>query len=124
MTHKNIDLPANTDLRILTYLLQRSGVAVAHCRDKDTGSSSFQKYPLPWALLECAISPTKQPVGSSAGSPKAKQPIEQEHSPTYQQTSDLNSSWAFPCQPERQDPIAPTAEQEPAHPIRKPAQTS
>ena len=47
MTHKNIDLPAKIDLRILTYLLQRWRVAAAHCRDKDTGSSSFQKYPLP-----------------------------------------------------------------------------
>ena len=38
---------------------------------------------------ESAISPTKEPVGSSAGSPQAKQPAGRELRPTHQQTSRL-----------------------------------
>ena len=63
-----------TRLLVLEGLLQRWGVAVAHCRDKDTGSRSSGKYSLAWALPESTISPKKEPVASSAGSPQAKQP--------------------------------------------------
>ena len=35
-----------TYLLVLEGLLQRCGAAVAHCRDKDTGSSSLRKHPL------------------------------------------------------------------------------
>ena len=59
------------------------GLAVAHHGDKDTGSRSSGKYSLAWALLESTISPTKEPVASTAGSPQAKQPTRREHSPTY-----------------------------------------
>ena len=44
-----------TYLLVLEGLLQRRGVAVAHCGDKDTGSSSG-KYCLAWALPESSIS--------------------------------------------------------------------
>ena len=40
-------------------------------------------------LPESTISPTKEPVGSSKGSPQAKQPTGRELSPTHQQTSGL-----------------------------------
>ena len=46
---------------VLEGLLQRWGVAVSHCEDKDTGSRSSGKYSLEWALPESAISPTKEP---------------------------------------------------------------
>ena len=51
---------------------------------------------LPWAHPEAAISPTQQPRRSSAGTPQARQPIGQEHSPINQQTRSLKSSWAQP----------------------------
>ena len=50
-----------TYLLVLEGLLQRLAVAVAHHRDKDTGSRSCGKYSLAWALPESAISPTKEP---------------------------------------------------------------
>ena len=86
----------HTYLLVLEDLLQRRGVAVPHCEDKDTGSGSSGKYSLAWALPESTISPTKQPVGSSAGSPQAKQPTGRELSPTHQQTSRLKFFWALP----------------------------
>ena len=73
-------------LLVIEGLLQRCGVAVAHCGDKDTGSRSVE-YSLVWALPEAAISPTLQPVGTSAGTPLAMQPTGWEHSSTHQQTS-------------------------------------
>ena len=85
-----------TYLLVLEGLLQRRGVAVPHRGDKDTGSRSSGKYSLVWALLESTISPTKEPVASSAGSPRAKQPTGRELSPTHQQTSRLNFYWALP----------------------------
>ena len=85
-----------TSLLVLGGLLQRRGVAVAHCEDKDTGSISSGKYSLAWALPESAIIPTKEPVTSSAGSPQAKQPTGRELSPTHQQTSRLKFYWALP----------------------------
>ena len=48
-----------TYLLVLEGLLQRQGVAVACCGDKDTGGRSSQKYSLAWALPESAISSTK-----------------------------------------------------------------
>ena len=48
-------------LLVLEGLLQRRGVAVSHCEDKDTGSRSSGKYSLVRALPESAISPTKEP---------------------------------------------------------------
>ena len=59
-----------TYLLVLEDLLQRQGAAVAHCGDKDTGSRSSGKYSLALALGETTSSPTKEPVGSSAGSPQ------------------------------------------------------
>ena len=79
----------------LESLLQRREVAVAHHGDKDTGSSSSGKYSLTWALLESAISPTKEPVGCSAGSCQAKQPTRREDSPTHQQTRGVKFYWAL-----------------------------
>ena len=38
------------------------------------------------------LAPTRQPEGSRAGMPQAKQPTEWEHSPTHQQTGCLKSS--------------------------------
>ena len=77
-----------TYLLVLEGLLQRQGLVVAHHGDKDTDSRSSRKYSLAWALRESAISPTKEPVASSAGSPHAKQPTGRKPSPTHQQTSD------------------------------------
>ena len=51
---------SQTYLLVLEGLLQRWGVAVAHCGDKDTGSRSSGKYSLVWALPESASSPTKE----------------------------------------------------------------
>ena len=126
LPHKRL---GQTYLLVLEGLLQRRGEAVAHCRDKDTGSCSSGEYSLMWYLLEAAIfsprpSPTQQHVGSTAGMPWVKQPTGWEHSPTYQQTDCLKSSWALPCPPEGQDPAQPTSGQEPVPPTRKPSQTS
>ena len=85
-----------TYLLVLEGPLQSRGTAVAHCRDEDTGNRSSGKYSLAWALMESAISPTKEPVGSSAGLPQAKQPTGRELSPTHQQTSRLKFYWALP----------------------------
>ena len=52
-------------LLVLEGLLQRQGVTMAHCEDKDTGSRSSGKYSLAWELPESAISPTKEEIGSS-----------------------------------------------------------
>ena len=49
-----------TYLLVLEGLLQRRGVSLAHCGDKDTGSRSSGKYSLVWALLKTTISPTKE----------------------------------------------------------------
>ena len=92
--HKRL---VQTYLLVLEGLLQRWGVAVAHCRDQDTGSRSSGKYSLVWALPKATISPTKQPVCSSAGLPQAKQPTRREPSPTHQQTSGIKFYWAWPC---------------------------
>lgn len=63
---------------------------MAHHGDKDTGSSSSQKYSLALrGLHEVTIIHTKQPVGSSVGLLQAKQPRGKEHSHTHQQTSEL-----------------------------------
>ena len=61
---------------VLEGLLQSRGVAVAHHRGNDTGRRSSGKYSLAWALPKSMISPTKEPVASTAGSPKAKNPTE------------------------------------------------
>ena len=57
-------------LLVLEGLLQRQGMSVAHREDKDTGSKSSGKYSLAWTLPESAISPIKDPAGSSVGSPQ------------------------------------------------------
>ena len=85
-----------TYLLVLEGLLQRQGVAVAHRRNKDTGSRSSGKYSLVRALLESAISPTKEPVVFSAGLSQSKQPPGRELSPANQQTSRLKFYWALP----------------------------
>ena len=85
-----------TYLLVLEGLLQRWWVAMAHHRDKDTGSRSSGKYSLAWAFPESAISPTKEPAGYSAGSPQAKQPTGRELSPTHQLTKGLKFYWALP----------------------------
>ena len=85
-----------TYLLVLEGRLWRQGAAVAHHRDKDTHSRSSGKYSLVWALPESATSPNKGPVGSSAGSPQAKQPTGRKLRPTHQQTSRLNFYWALP----------------------------
>ena len=51
--------PNQTYLLVLEGLLQRQGVAVAHRKDKDTGSRSSGKYSLTWALLESPLAPPK-----------------------------------------------------------------
>ena len=86
----------HTYLLVLGGFLQRQGATVAHLGDKDTGSRSSGKYSLVWALPESAISPTKEPVGSSAVSLQAKQPTGRELSPTHQQTSELKFYWVLP----------------------------
>ena len=83
-------------LLVLEGLLQRQGVAVAHHGDKDIGSRSSGKYSLLLALPESTISPTKEPVSSTAGSPQAKQPRGRELCPTHQQTSGSKFYWALP----------------------------
>ena len=50
-----------TYLLVLEGLLWRRGLAVAHCGDRGTGSSSPGRCPLVWALLEFTISPTIEP---------------------------------------------------------------
>ena len=85
-----------TYLLVLGGVLQRQRVAVAHRGDKDTGSRSSGKYSLAWALPESAITLTKEPVGSGAGSPQAKQPTGRKLSPTHQQTRTLKFYWALP----------------------------
>ena len=49
--HRSLD---QTYLLVLEGLLWQWGLAVAHCRDKDTGSSSSGEYSLAWGLLEAA----------------------------------------------------------------------
>ena len=83
-------------LLVLECLLQRWRVAVAHHRDKHTGSRGSGKYSLVRALLDSAISPIKELVVSSAGLPQAKQPTGRKLSPTNQQTSSLKFYWALP----------------------------
>ena len=95
-----------TYLLVLEGLLQRLEAAVAHHGDKDTGSRSFEKYSLGKPSWSSATSPTKEPVGSSAGSPQAKQPTGRELSPTPKQTRRLKFYWALP--PEQHPPL-PTA---------------
>ena len=124
----------------LEGLLMRWGAAVAHCWDKDTGSNTSMKYSLVWALLETVIlslrtGPTKQPVGSSAGMPQAKQTTVWEHNPqpstdrllkvflSTQLPAKHNLDTALHVQ-EGQDPAPPTSGQEQVLPTRKPAQAS
>ena len=83
-------------LLVLEGFLQRRGAAVAHHRDKDTGSRSSGKYSLAWALSESTITPNKEPLCSSAALPQAKQPTGRELSLTHQQTSRLKFYWALP----------------------------
>ena len=85
-----------TYLLVLEGLLQRWGVAVAHCGDKDTGSRSSGKYSWHEPSQSSPLAPPKSRVGSSAGSPQAKQPTGREPSPTHQQTSGLKFYWALP----------------------------
>ena len=85
-----------TYLVVLVGLRQRRGVAVFHHGDKDAGSRSSGKYSLAWAFPESDISPTKEPVASSARSPQAKKPTKRELNPTHQQTSGLKFYWALP----------------------------
>ena len=85
-----------TYLLVLEGPLQRQEVSVSHHGDKDTGNRSSGKYFLGWAHPESTISPTKESVGSLAGSPQAKQPTGRELSPTHQQTSRLKFYWALP----------------------------
>ena len=85
-----------TYLLVLEGLLQRRVVAVAHHRNKDTGSRNSGKYSLAWPFLDSAINHTKKPVASSAGLPQAKQPTGRELKPTHQQTSRLKFYWALP----------------------------
>ena len=68
-----------TSLLVLKGLLQGYGVAVAHHRDRGTGSCSSGKGPLVWALLEDVTSPTLEAIDS-----RAKQLTGREHSPTHQ----------------------------------------
>ena len=63
----------------------------AHCGSKETGISNSGEYSLVSALLVATISPIKQPLGSIAEKPLAKQPMGQEHSSTSQQTTGLKS---------------------------------
>ena len=72
-----------TYLLLLEGLLQRWWAAVAHHGDKDTGGRSSGKYSLVWTFPESGISPTKEPLGSSAWLPQAKQPKGRELSPTH-----------------------------------------
>lgn len=53
-------------------LLAEAGMAVAHCRNKDSGSSNSVKYSLVSVLLEARISPPKQPISFSGGSPQSQ----------------------------------------------------
>ena len=76
--HRKLD---QTCLQILEGFLQRWGVTMNHCEDKDTGNSNSENCSLVWALLKAIISPTKQPISSSAGLPWPKQTTEREHGP-------------------------------------------
>ena len=92
-------LEGQTYLQDLEGLLGREGLAVAHCRNKDTGGRGPREYSSAWALLEVTTvaprtGPTQQPAGSSAGTPQAKKTTGWEHSLTHQQTGCLKSSWA------------------------------
>ena len=58
--HKRL---GQTYLLILEGLLWRWRVAVAHCRDKDTGSSNSGEYSLVWVHLEAATS-SPRPIPS------------------------------------------------------------
>ena len=81
-----------TYLLVLEGPLRRSGsgAAVAHCGDRDTRGGGSGNCSLAWALKDAAFfpprpGPTQRPVGTSAGTPQAKQPTGREHSPTHQQ---------------------------------------
>ena len=81
-----------TYLWVLEGLLGRQGLAVAHCSGKDTGSGGPREYFSAWVSLlpEVAIlvlrpGPTQQPAGSSAWTPRTKQPTRWEYSPTHWQ---------------------------------------
>ena len=73
-SHKRL---GQTYLASIEGLLQRWEVSVAHCGNQDIGSDSSGEYALAWTHLEATIffqrlSPTQQPIGSSAGTPEAK----------------------------------------------------
>ena len=84
-----------TDLQVLEGLLRRRGSGVAHCGEKDTGdrgTGNIRQRELSWRPpFWQRPGPTQQPAGSSAGTPQAKQPAKQEHSPTHQQIGCLKS---------------------------------
>ena len=69
---------------------------------QDTAGGHPRGNSLASALLEVVVltqrpSPTQQPTGSSARMPQSNPSIEQEHSPTHQQTQCLKSSRAHSC---------------------------
>ena len=67
-------------------------MAVAHHGDKDTGSRSSGKYSLARALQESAISPTNEPVGTSAGLPTTDREGTQPHPSAHRWIKVLLSS--------------------------------
>ena len=66
-----------------------AGVAVSHHEDKDTGAEILGSTPWCEPSQSLPLTPPKSWVGSSVGSPQAKQPTGWEPSPTHQQTSRL-----------------------------------
>ena len=85
-----------THLLVLEGLLQRRGVALSHCEDKDTGSRSSGKYSLVTALPESAISPTKELGRLQCWVTSGQTTNRREPSLTHQQTTRLKFYWALP----------------------------
>ena len=72
-------------LVVLEGLLWKCRLAQAHYRDRGTGSSSRERPPLAYALLEVAINLTIELKDPRAGSSQAKQLPGREHNHTHQE---------------------------------------
>ena len=82
-----------TYLLVLEGLLQRRGWLWL---TMGTRTLAAEFWEVLCGLSPSAISPTKEPASSSAGSPQTKQPTGRELSPTHQQTGRLKFYWALP----------------------------
>ena len=85
---KEAETPQETEpdlLLVLEGLMWRHWSAVAHCRDRGTGSNTPERGRLVQVLLEFSTNPTIETTDPRAGSPQAKKLTGKEHNPTHQQ---------------------------------------